>query len=690
MDTQTGRAEPTGTSEPARLDSWKQIAAYLEKSERTVRRWQQTEGLPVHRQLHQQRGSVWAYRKELDEWLAGRTSDPQPLPDAPPAKRPFGSLVAIALLAAAVAAGVLWQIRKPSGALVLDPVQMTALAGAAYNPAFSPDGKRLAFFWSSASELNAGIYVKSIGSETLAPIFIVKRDGLVFPYAPAWSPDGKTIAFLMRVSRIPGFTMYATSSETWLCLIASSGGPERKLIRLASDVIYYANSAHLSWSPDGQWIVAPMADQDRKGIFRISTASGEARRITTAALKEFAPMLSPNGRAVVFMRQEGPAAASIEQVVRQDLTEDGTPHGPSRILYEGRSMSSGLAWLPSGKELIFCTASSAYFGPFNSRLHRMSSEARGPMEPLGISGCSGIAISRPDGSGNAMLIYAGGENTKGTLRQAALGDLGNSRPFAPSSRFDGFPSYSPDGSLVAFVSNRSGSPEVWIAKQDGTSPRSLTEGSNVTSIPRWSPDGAHLAFGAAAAPDRKMAHSELYGIYIVPIAGGSPVRIGLTPKWVADPSWSPDGKWIYFWSGSELWRARPDGSEAGRIGEYPADFVRAGISDGSYMYYTKPSKPFALCRVPIGNGDEEVLAEGLSTAFVAMTRRFVYFFSLADSSLNALPLTGGAPHRIGVLPKFEGLRRIILGISVSPDDKSIVWAVSEKQQLDLHVVYNIR
>src|SRR5437868_5051593 len=92
---------PTGTAEPDRLDSWKQIAAYLGKSERTVRRWQQTEGLPVHRHIHQQRGSVWAYRKELDDWLDGRRLSPEPPADLPESQRRFGrwGILAVAAIA---------------------------------------------------------------------------------------------------------------------------------------------------------------------------------------------------------------------------------------------------------------------------------------------------------------------------------------------------------------------------------------------------------------------------------------------------------------------------------------------------------------------------------------------------------------------------------------------------------------
>src|SRR5689334_15672424 len=50
-----------------RLDSWKEIAAYLKRDERTVRRWE-AEGLPVHRKVHKKQASVYAYKGEIDAW----------------------------------------------------------------------------------------------------------------------------------------------------------------------------------------------------------------------------------------------------------------------------------------------------------------------------------------------------------------------------------------------------------------------------------------------------------------------------------------------------------------------------------------------------------------------------------------------------------------------------------------------
>ena len=61
----------------ARLDSWKEIASYLGKSVRTVQRWEEQEGLPVHRLPHSDRSSVFAFPQELDAWRAGRSQLPE-------------------------------------------------------------------------------------------------------------------------------------------------------------------------------------------------------------------------------------------------------------------------------------------------------------------------------------------------------------------------------------------------------------------------------------------------------------------------------------------------------------------------------------------------------------------------------------------------------------------------------------
>lgn len=66
-------AHSAGTAQD-RLHSWKEIAVYLNRDVRTVRRWEKNQGLPVHRHIHQKLASVYAYRSELEAWWAEQRS----------------------------------------------------------------------------------------------------------------------------------------------------------------------------------------------------------------------------------------------------------------------------------------------------------------------------------------------------------------------------------------------------------------------------------------------------------------------------------------------------------------------------------------------------------------------------------------------------------------------------------------
>src|SRR5215510_6340334 len=65
-----------------KLDSWKEIADYLDREVRTVQRWEKTESLPVHRHEHQKKSTVYAYTSELDDWRKKRQPKDDPEADA--------------------------------------------------------------------------------------------------------------------------------------------------------------------------------------------------------------------------------------------------------------------------------------------------------------------------------------------------------------------------------------------------------------------------------------------------------------------------------------------------------------------------------------------------------------------------------------------------------------------------------
>lgn len=99
-----------------RLDSWKAIAAYLRRTERTARRWEQTERLPVHRLQHQERSSVYAFKSELDTWLAARGARATTVNHERQSNKRRSALFAVAATGLLVAVGAVayWSTRERS------------------------------------------------------------------------------------------------------------------------------------------------------------------------------------------------------------------------------------------------------------------------------------------------------------------------------------------------------------------------------------------------------------------------------------------------------------------------------------------------------------------------------------------------------------------------------------------------
>ena len=122
-----------------RLESWKEIAAYLGRDVTTVRRWEKGEGLPVHRHLHHKLGSVYAYTTELDAWRSNRapalaTDAPDTRANSEPVRmrRYVRMAAAVAALALALAAGVIWLVRertrKPAAGMPIRSLAVLPLA----------------------------------------------------------------------------------------------------------------------------------------------------------------------------------------------------------------------------------------------------------------------------------------------------------------------------------------------------------------------------------------------------------------------------------------------------------------------------------------------------------------------------------------------------------------------------------
>jgi TolB protein len=128
--------------------------------------------------------------------------------------------------------------------------------------------------------------------------------------------------------------------------------------------------------------------------------------------------------------------------------------------------------------------------------------------------------------------------------------------------------WSPDGRRVVFALENVDEASLWIANADGSGARRLTTGG-VDVSPAWSPDGKQIAYR------RQDASGEQTEIYVIPVAGGTPVNLTRNSAFEFDPEWSPDGQWIAFVAernaAQALWIMRSDGSDA-RMVSNPASF----------------------------------------------------------------------------------------------------------------------
>ncbi len=207
----SGDAQHPSEDRTFHLGSWKEIAAYLKRGERTVRRWEKAEGLPVHRHIHEKAASVYAYSSELDAWVQTRGAKTQPGAAAGAPRSPsllFRVKILATVLAILAAGGVVTAVLllRPFDALELIPRTLTTYAGDELDPSFSPDGSQVAFSWNGPSQDNFDLYVKTIGQEKYARITRDPEED----FNPVWSPDGRFIAFLRKLGGRQAAVMLAS------------------------------------------------------------------------------------------------------------------------------------------------------------------------------------------------------------------------------------------------------------------------------------------------------------------------------------------------------------------------------------------------------------------------------------------------------------------------------------------------
>jgi Tol biopolymer transport system component/tRNA A-37 threonylcarbamoyl transferase component Bud32 len=213
---------------------------------------------------------------------------------------------------------------------------LASYPGMERDPSFSPDGSKVAFAWQRVARGGFGIYVRPVKGDDLPTAL---TDTPYEDWGPAWSPDGRRIAFRRRGPT--GFGIY------W---VSASGGPETLVSHLAKPD--QETLPQMSWSHDGKWIAAPDRDPDgRNHLYLFAVSSAEKRALTSNQSGiDHAPAFSPTGKSLAYAScQSGLSGCDVYVV---DLTRSLEPKQQLRITDRGVYLR-GLAWAPDGQSLIY-------------------------------------------------------------------------------------------------------------------------------------------------------------------------------------------------------------------------------------------------------------------------------------------------------------------------------------------------
>jgi TolB protein len=216
-------------------------------------------------------------------------------------------------------------------------------------------------------------------------------------------------------------------------------------------------------------------------------------------------------------------------------------------------------------------------------------DSRVPALQQRIDAREGAVGSFPGRNGRIVVLgteLGASEFGHSNLYVLRLGAYGYFIRLTRGDSFDGNPAWSPDGTEIAFDSNRDTSGvmdhDIFVIRPDASGMRRLTSGTAIDLDPTWSPDGSKLVFTSARAGNDD--------IWVMNANGGGLTRLTYDPQRDWDPAWSPDGEQIAFGSFrtgvEELWVMNADGSNPRQLTTQPgADRHAAWSPDGKKIAF---------------------------------------------------------------------------------------------------------
>jgi Tol biopolymer transport system component len=562
----------------AALESWKAIAGHLKRDVRTAKRWEQFEGLPVHRHLHRSRSSVYAFPAELDAWWAARS----PAAPAPaPSRRLTPQLAfALALMSAVftsggrspAAVGVAAQQAGPSLTEVFAALQLDA------GGRFSPDGRSLA-----GSE-NGYLIVADVETEQRRRLTATNWDQRPYGFAQGaiWSRDGKRIAY-----------GWYTGKQWEARVVPVEGGP-------SSIFFNRTDFFPADWTPDGRHLLGWSLKPDGRRSLGLASEDGELTELRAWANLPSRPslnaLLSPDGRYVAYDTVTGPnpGIAVLDISARTETRLTVAPNTEQLPV-----------WTRDGKSLLFVSDRSGRLGLWT------------------------IAMADGTPSGNPQLVYSDvgdirsmvGWDREGRLlfaRRVSFGQLYTVRvdpvsgaalsaPERPVRQFEGNhmqAAWSPAGNRLALLAETRPRGALYIVTPDKGDARELsTKDLAWQRIAGWTPSGDALAISSSLGPG--------VAVHLVRLADGNRQSLYADRElnW-ASAQLSPDGAALV---GSLGPRLRVIDIKQGRP---IRELTLPGVDGyGGFAWTARSDAIFALTgdrvvRVPVPSGEPREVVKG--------------------------------------------------------------------------------
>lgn len=571
---------PSAKPPEDRLDSWKEIAAYLNRDVTTVQRWEKREGMPVHRHLHDKLGSVYASRAELDAWtrsrkpqgvlengqdgaVAGPAAAPPELEKSSAKTVRWGLFLPLgAVMAALGIGGMLWLHkteyfwRNPiAGARFQTVADFDGVAQAA---AVSRDGHFVAFLSDRDGQMD--VWVTQAGSGEFHNLTRGSTPDLANTSVRTmgFSPDGSLITFWVRKK--------GSASDISIWAVPTLGGQPR---------LYLDGVAEFDWSPDGSRLVYhtpgpgdPMfvSDSgkrsegrpiftapeglhchfplwatdsafiyfvegtlpDKLDIWRIRPSGGTPERITSHEERVTHPVLL-NGRTLMYLASDrdgsGPWLYSVD-------VERRMPHK----LSSGVERYTSLAASADGRRLVVTQAS-----PKKTLWRLPLGDSDLPAET---SAAARISLSTGTGFsprlGPNFLLYVSATSAGESIWKLTNG-AGTELWNGAGARIFGGPAVSPDGRAIAFSVRQQEKAMLYVMQADGTNARVVADALELQGDPTWAPDGQSIT---SAAEERGVPH-----LFQIPMDGRAATR--LVQEYSVDAAWAPDGRFVVY-SGPDI------------------------------------------------------------------------------------------------------------------------------------------